>query len=316
MLRYIFGTILPITSIIVSPVAIALLSYLWYQDHRSDEQRHALVVSELATQVRLHASTTDALASAIKILEGNLSLTAEESRKLADALSLEQSRSAFFETEIAKVSGTVEKVSGTVGTLEKLQKTDPELLAKYSKVYFLNEHYAPANLVPVDNALLYSERRIERIRAEVLPRLAALIDAAANDGVAIYVKSAYRSYYEQASLKSKYSVLYGAGTANQFSAEQGYSEHQLGTTVDFITTGLGGNLPGFDRTTAYTWLVANAHKYGFILSYPPDNDFYVFEPWHWRFVGVALAQKLHESKTYFYDMDQRTINEYLVSIFD
>jgi hypothetical protein len=61
----------------------------------------------------------------------------------------------------------------------------------------------------------------------------------------------------------------------------------------------------------------NAHRYGFILSYPEGNDFYIFEPWHWRFVGRDLARHLdrNEDET-FYTMDQRDINEYLLEIFE
>ena len=104
--------------------------------------------------------------------------------------------------------------------------------------------------------------------------------------------------------------------ANQFSADQGYSEHQLGTAVDLITTGTDGVLAGFDKKPAYAWMTANAYRYGFILSYPPDNTYYIFEPWHWRFVGVKLATDLHNQGIYFYQMDQRTIDTYLADFFD
>jgi D-alanyl-D-alanine carboxypeptidase len=111
-------------------------------------------------------------------------------------------------------------------------------------------------------------------------------------------------------------VTYGAGTANQFSADQGYSEHQLGTTVDFTTSSVGATFSGFEDTESYRWLRDEAHRYGFVLSYPPNNSYYQFEPWHWRFVGVDLAQDLHQDDTYFYDLDQREINEYLITLFD
>ncbi len=143
-----------------------------------------------------------------------------------------------------------------------------------------------------------------------------MIDDANKAGVIMYISSAYRSFNEQEALKGEYKVIYGAGTANQFSADQGYSEHQLGTTVDFTAPGLGGIVDGFETRPAYNWLVANAYKYGFILSYPEENKFYQYEPWHWRFVGVKLATDLHKQGKHFYDLDQRDIDEYLVSIFD
>ena len=128
--------------------------------------------------------------------------------------------------------------------------------------------------------------------------------------------SAYRSFGEQAALKSSYKVTYGAGTANSFSADQGYSEHQLGTTIDFTTGYLGANFAGFDKSDAYAWLLDNAYKYGFIISYPKTNAYYTYEPWHWRFVGKKLARYLHTTNERFYDLDQRTIDSYLITIFD
>jgi D-alanyl-D-alanine carboxypeptidase len=110
-------------------------------------------------------------------------------------------------------------------------------------------------------------------------------------------------------------VVYGSG-ANAFSADQGYSEHQLGTAADVTTNTLAGGLDGFDATPAYKWLTANAYKYGFILSYPQGNGYYEYEPWHWRFVGKKLARYLHTTNERFYDLDQRTIDSYLINIFD
>ena len=112
-------------------------------------------------------------------------------------------------------------------------------------------------------------------------------------------------------------MTYGAGTANSFSADQGYSEHQLGTAVDFITPGSAGQLSTtFANTPSFRWLTENAYKFGFELSYPATNTYYVYEPWHWRFVGIKLATYLHEHKLNFYDMDQRDIDTYLADLFD
>ncbi len=72
----------------------------------------------------------------------------------------------------------------------------------------------------------------------------------------------------------------------------------------------------FASSSAYAWLATNAYRYGFELSYPKNNPYYVYEPWHWRFVGVALATWLHQQNITFYDAPQRTINGYLISLFD
>jgi len=129
------------------------------------------------------------------------------------------------------------------------------------------------------------------------------------------VLSGYRSFEDQNILKQHYTVQYGTG-ANTFSADQGYSEHQLGTTVDFTTTELGNNIEDIDGTKAFEWLEDNAYKYGFVMSYPKDNIYYQYEPWHWRFVGKDLARYLDRKNKSFYDLEQREIDEYITTLFD
>jgi len=285
-----------------------LFAYSYYRIHTLSNELIALRADI--------ASTTALTNESLHTLALNIADLGEETTGLSDVLNATRQNVATVESQVGGVSQTVGQISSTVGTLEKLSKTDPELLQKYSKVFFLNEHYAPERVIEIPKANLYIESEPELIHASVWPYLNTLFTAAKQDGITIYVRSAYRSFDEQHHLKAAYRVTYGEGTANQFSADQGYSEHQLGTTIDIITTGLGGQLEGFDTTAAYTWLQNNAHKYGFTLSYPENNSYYIFEPWHWRFVGVGLATDLHNQGKHFYDLDQRDIDEYLVNIFD
>ena len=262
------------------------------------------------------ASTTAKLSKDTNDLAFNLTDLRSQTLGLSNTLSSTQQNIDAVRTQVGGVEQTVGSISGTVGTLQKLSRIDPEILKKYSKVYFMNENYMPVHLTNVSTEYLYSASRPEQFLQEAWPFLKALMDTAKANGVTLYVKSGYRSFKEQQSLKSTYTVLYGAGTANSFSADQGYSEHQLGTTLDFVTVGLNGRLEGFENTDGYRWLVANAHRFGFVLSYPKGNGYYISEPWHWRFVGVKLATYLYEKKLNFYDMDQREIDAYLVDIFD
>lgn len=219
------------------------------------------------------------------------------------------------EDVIQSFQGQIKNISSTVGVLEKLSQTDEELLMKYSKVYFLNENYIPSRLELIDEDYLNKGATNTEIHAGVRPYLERLLRHANREDLELRVASAYRSFTTQSALKSSYKVVYGAG-ANQFSADQGYSEHQLGTAVDFTTVKLGAAFNSFANDPAYKWLRENAHNYGFVLSYPPNNAFYKFEPWHWRYVGVELATKLHDEGKYFYDLDQREIDQYLVKLFD
>lgn len=286
--------------LVVLGFAAGFLGYRLY----ALQQSHAALEAEFGTTTAHLASTTEALALAndrIAELTGTLDETEEE-------LEEEKGRNEEFEEQI-------EDIAGTVSDLDKLSKTDEELLQKYSKVYFLNEHYVPSDLATIADQWEYTESEENQLHAKVMPFFEEMVEDAKADGIDLWVASAYRSFEYQSELKGRYTVTYGSG-ANAFSADQGFSEHQLGTTVDFTTTGLGGGLNGFDTTPAYTWLTENAHKYGFTLSYPPNNAYYVYEPWHWRFVGEELAGDLHDDGKYFYDLSQREIDQYLLHIFD
>jgi len=245
-----------------------------------------------------------------------------ENSALTEKLALSEAQTNDLLDKLTAASSTIDTftsqlgdISSTVGTLQKRVETDPQLLEKYSKVFFLNENYVPKGLADISTALTYNGKSLQFL-SQAYPFLTNLMSAAQDAGLHLFVESSYRSFGEQSELKSSYKVTYGSGSANSFSADQGYSEHQLGTAVDFTTLSLKGGLTGFDKTPEYAWLSANAYKYGFVLSYPAGNTYYIYEPWHWRFVGIALATRLHEERQNFYDLEQRQIDPYLVKLFD
>ncbi len=262
-----------------------------------------------------------------RVLSAENTKITEESKQLQEALtntteSLAHSEKekadilAIFDEESKRNSEFAENVNKKVEDLQRLSELDSELLQKYSKVYFLNENYKPSGLEVIDAKYVSANKTTPIEFHEVAwPFLQRMLEDAARDSLDIKVLSGYRSFKTQAELKSSYRVTYGAGTANQFSAEQGYSEHQLGTTLDFTTIKIGGSLAGFDQTPEFAWLQKNAYKYGFILSYPKGNKYYVYEPWHWRFIGKELADVLDSENKYFYDLEQREIDQYLGKIF-
>ncbi len=272
------------------------------ETRRTDDIRRADMEKEvlLAEQAELEAT--------LALQNEAITALTRDKEKLEDDLMSAKNHAQDIEDQ---VGGALK----TVSVLDKLSKIDAELLQKYSKVYFLNEHYEPPRTTAVDPKFVYDESRTHYLHAQAMPFFNDMVEEALEDGVELYVVSAYRSFDTQSSLKNAYRMTYGSG-ANAFSADQGYSEHQLGTTIDFTTTGINGGLDGFEATPAYAWLQKNAHKFGFVLSYPENNQYYIFEPWHWRFVGEDLADALNEDGKHFYDMDQREIDKYLVSIFD
>ena len=254
------------------------------------------------------AARAEKLGDQIRKLQNDLQEAEEENDDLEDDLEDAEDMNEEFEERI-------EELGETVGDISRYTSVDPELLKKYSRVYFLSENYTPESLEEIDSEWL-AEGKVElEFHAEAYGELEDMLEDAEDDGVDLRIVSAYRSFQTQQILNDSYQVTYGEG-ANQFSAEQGYSEHQLGTTVDFTTPELGNSLTQqFDQTESFEWLEDNAHEYGFVLSYPEGNRFYTYEPWHWRFVGVELAEDLDDDGASFYDWSQREIDEYRGELF-
>lgn len=155
--------------------------------------------------------------------------------------------------------------------------------------------YAPDDLVELPD---YISRKNRMVRQEAADALELLVQAAQADGVDIDVDSGYRSYQTQHNLFYRYAGNDGVLAAERYSARPGQSEHQLGTAVDFGGTKKNYTSAYFD-TAPGTWLYHNAHNFGFALSYPRDSEEitgYIYEPWHYRYIGVELAQQWKNSE--------------------
>ncbi len=295
-------------SVLLLAGASGYLTYL----HVTNTDRITMLLEERNYFLKQTASTTGAFTEAQNLISAQraeLESIKEELEELADDYRDERNQNEVFEQQIRDLAGTV-------GTLDKLAQIDEEILQKYSKVSFLNENYVPRKLKQIPSRYVHPSADDEYFLADAYDHLEDLLRAADRANLDLKVISAYRSFEYQTELKGRYLVNYGEG-ANAFSADQGFSEHQLGTSIDFTTTAMGGTLTeSFAGTPEYTWLLQNADTYGFTLSYPKGNQFYVFEPWHWRFVGRDLAGDLTRDNANFYDWEQRTIDTYLVNIFD
>jgi D-alanyl-D-alanine carboxypeptidase len=165
--------------------------------------------------------------------------------------------------------------------------------------YRLPTGYAPPGLVPVSRAGLTGGGSV---RSELIPDLRAMAAAARAAGARLAVASAYRSYRTQISTFNSWVARFGYATAIIGSARPGHSEHQLGTTIDFKSYG-GGDpwaIRGYNwaKSRAGAWMLKNAWKYGFVLSYPSGKKAlvcYGYEPWHYRYFGRTIARAMHQS---------------------
>ena len=128
-----------------------------------------------------------------------------------------------------------------------------------------------------------------------------LSDAAAQEGLELYIGSDYRDYAYQVKIYNNYCEIYGSEQADSFSARPGYSEHQTGLTIDCNTID-----DAFGDTPEAAWLAQHCADYGFIIRFPQgkeDVTGYQYEPWHIRYVGVDIAKEIQK-----YDL---TLEEYL-----
>lgn len=166
------------------------------------------------------------------------------------------------------------------------------LLGAPADILVTKEHGVPSWYAPGQST----------IAKEALDGMAA---AAWMEGIRIWVNSGYRDYVYQQAVIHRENSRYPEGYRS-FSAEPGHSEHQLGTTFDVAWPGLTVDSLDARNLRLFQWLESNAHHYGFVISYPykeiadwpfhnrwiPAVTEYIHEPWHIRYVGEDLAQKM------------------------
>lgn len=174
-------------------------------------------------------------------------------------------------------------------TIEEMDKIDVIV----NKYYKLSKDYEPSDLTQINSK--FASGSNQRLRKEAAVKFEEMATDALDNGLKIYAGSTYRSYDYQLGLYNRYVAKDGFDSAETYSARAGYSEHQLGLAVDIIN-GKWTYLNENDKE--YTWLIQNSYKYGFILRYPRDKEYitgYVFEDWHFRYLGIDLATKVYNS---------------------
>ncbi|HEY8912324.1 M15 family metallopeptidase [Lacisediminihabitans sp.] len=154
--------------------------------------------------------------------------------------------------------------------------------------------YVPADLVDTPVPHLNPPG----LRAEAANAMVAMFAAAKAEGAgSMQLQSAYRSYVVQVKVYNGYVASAGKAGADAQSARPGFSEHQSGFAADISALPLKCALAAcFGQTPQGLWLAANAYRFGFLLRYPADKTAvtgYMYEPWHFRYIGVPLATEMH-----------------------
>lgn len=175
--------------------------------------------------------------------------------------------------------------------LQPLNNAD-QLVMRVDKENAVKSDFYPQDL----RGKVLGQRQVT-LRAIVWQDLEQLLEDSRAAGLNLMIRSSFRDFDTQQDLFTYYVAIEGFEEANTYSAQPGHSEHQLGTTIDFGTGRASDNTADFALEPEGRWLAKHAYKYGFVLSYPPDKEDYtgyVFEPWHYRYVGVENALILHD----------------------
>ncbi len=142
----------------------------------------------------------------------------------------------------------------------------------------------------------------ERLDRKVAEHYEEMYNAAKKEGINLAPCSGYRSYeLQERNYNNKVSFYESQGYSNKDAKVKaatiimppGSSEHNLGYAMDIVCVD-----EWFEDTAEFKWLTENAADYGFIMRYPKDKQDItkvIYEPWHWRYVGVELAKELKDS---------------------
>ncbi len=157
--------------------------------------------------------------------------------------------------------------------------------------------HLPYAEIPKEKLVLI-EPNIE-VHMDMRDSLLKMREEAKKDGIYLVFLSGYRSinlqndiFYSLKSIRNQ-----EAAERARVSAPPGYSEHSTGFAIDIgdATQRETDFETDFENTDAFRWLIKNAAKFHFKLSFNKDNKYIDYEPWHWRYEGSIEALKVFES---------------------
>ncbi len=204
------------------------------------------------------------------------------------------------EAHRVEVEQLEEKVSKLQTQLHQEQNSPtiadlPWYLTLVNEDYPMEKNYVP-KLTEIEEGY--------RVDSRIAKPLKDMLAAAEKDGMNIIFCSAYRSverqeqvFNESMSNRVEDGMNYWEAykETSESVAIPGTSEHGLGLAVDLISNQYTELDDKQASTKEAKWLKENCYKYGFILRYPPektDETGIIFEPWHYRYVGVEDATKI------------------------
>ena len=131
----------------------------------------------------------------------------------------------------------------------------------------------------------------------IIDAMDAFVGDARDLGYSVVMVSGYRSYDTQTGLFEQTADAYGEEEAATIVAVPGTSEHQTGLAADNTDDYYDLMNESLENTELYQWMSAHCHEYGFIVRFPKgkeDITGVIYEPWHYRYVGVEAATYIME----------------------
>ena len=195
-----------------------------------------------------------------------------------------------YEAEIDAIADNIQgNTAEFIQDINNLIASDEnDLLLLVDKKHYLTNTFVPDDLVALTKNSDYAINRTDlSLRVCVEEALRKMAVAAKADGIRLLVSSTFRTYDYQKRLYERNVRELGKEAADRESAVPGASQHQTGTAIDF-----GSITDAFAEDDSGIWLAANAHKYGFSLSFPQDYEpvtGYRWECWHYRYIGQSAV---------------------------
>lgn len=131
----------------------------------------------------------------------------------------------------------------------------------------------------------------------IIDAMTDFVEAARVEGLSVYLSSGYRDYATQSYLYQRKIGQYGEEVAKTIVAPPGTSEHQTGLACDITDRYYEFKDSSLEDTELYQWMSQHCQDYGFIVRFPNgkgDITGIIYEPWHFRYVGVEAATYIME----------------------
>ena len=228
---------------------------------------------------------------------------AEEEKKAAEEKAQQAAKESSNKTTDSATYKEYLECMEKVNELEKTLSSDP---SAWNMILCNPTHPLPDGYI--ENVKLKSIFQTKyKVDERIWYNVKAMFLAAKMDGINLTMVSAFRDIALQTrNFNNKKNSYINSGMSEDAAyaktatiiAVPGTSEHHTGLALDILCSSYGSLTSGFDQTKAYKWLREHCTEYGFIMRYAKDKQSVtkiIYEPWHYRFVGIENAKKITAS---------------------